>query len=93
MTPCGPEAFGRRARRGQLLADEGARILGAEHPGTLIRRNNLAVTYQDAGRVDEAIAIFERVLADRERAPRRRAPQNASPPAATSPAPTGPRDA
>jgi len=30
-------------------------------------RNNLAAAYQAAGRFDEAIALFERTLADRER--------------------------
>ncbi|WP_332306281.1 tetratricopeptide repeat protein, partial [Actinomyces sp. oral taxon 171] len=30
-------------------------MLGPHHPSTLTSRNNLAVTYLDAGRLDEAI--------------------------------------
>jgi tetratricopeptide (TPR) repeat protein len=43
------------------------RILGTEHPNTLIHRHNLAFAYRAAGRVGEAVAIFERLLADCER--------------------------
>jgi tetratricopeptide (TPR) repeat protein len=39
----------------------------AEHPDTLAYRNNLAGAYQAAGRFGEAISLFERTLADRER--------------------------
>ena len=42
-------------------------MLGADHPETLRTRNNLALAYRDAGRLDEAIPLFERTLADRER--------------------------
>ncbi|WP_181725773.1 tetratricopeptide repeat protein, partial [Nocardia gipuzkoensis] len=38
----------------QTLIDR-ERILGAEHPDTLTSRNNLASTYQAAGRTAEAI--------------------------------------
>ena len=41
--------------------------LGPDHPSTLISRNNLASAYQDAGRLDEAIALFEQTLEDRTR--------------------------
>jgi tetratricopeptide (TPR) repeat protein len=37
------------------------RTLGPDHPDTLARLNNLALAYQDAGKVPEAIALFERV--------------------------------
>ena len=41
-------------------ANEGlARVLGPDHPDTLDSRNNLAMAYLDADRVDEAIAAFE----------------------------------
>ncbi len=42
-------------------------ILGADHPGTLTARNDLADAYQEAGQLDRAVALFERNLADRER--------------------------
>ena len=39
--------------------------LGPDHPSTLASRNNLAGAYQDAGRLDEAIALHEQNLTDR----------------------------
>ncbi len=42
-------------------------VLGPDHPDTLTSRNNLATTYQDAGRTTEAITLHERTLADMER--------------------------
>ena len=50
----------------QVLADR-ERTLGPDDPDTLAARNNLAVAYQTAGRIDEAIALHEQALADRER--------------------------
>ncbi|WP_296491416.1 tetratricopeptide repeat protein, partial [uncultured Actinomyces sp.] len=44
-----------------------ARVLGEDHPNTLTSRNNLAGAYLSAGRVTEAIALFEQVLTDRTR--------------------------
>lgn len=41
-----------------------ARILGPDHPDTLITRHNLAYTYQAAGRIAEAIDLYEQVLQD-----------------------------
>jgi hypothetical protein len=49
-----------------LLVDR-ERVLGADHPDTLATRYKLALTYQDAERVDNAIAIYEPLLADSER--------------------------
>ena len=46
------------------LLDE---ALGPDHPSTLTSRNSLAHAYWSAGRVDEAVPLFERTLADRER--------------------------
>jgi hypothetical protein len=43
------------------------RVLGADHPNTLQSRNNLAAAYLNAGRVAEAIPLFERTMADMER--------------------------
>ena len=38
--------------------------LGPDHPSTLTSRNNLAGAYCDAGRLDDAIPLFERNLSD-----------------------------
>jgi hypothetical protein len=43
------------------------RLLGAEHPNTLTSGNNLASAYRAAGRLDEAIPLFEQILTDRRR--------------------------
>ena len=43
------------------------RVLGPDHPGTLASRNNLALAYESAGRLDEAIGLYEQNLADCER--------------------------
>ncbi|MDQ8707552.1 tetratricopeptide repeat protein [Streptomyces sp. LHD-70] len=45
------------------LAREGERLLGEEHRDTLVARNNLANSYREAGRTDEAIALAEEVHA------------------------------
>ena len=50
----------------QALADR-ERLLGPEHPETLIARSNLAVSYRRAGRTSEAVALQERVMAESER--------------------------
>jgi len=42
----------------QTLAGR-VRVLGPGHPDTLASRNNLGHAYQEAGRVPEAIALFE----------------------------------
>ncbi len=49
-----------------LIADF-ERVLGPDHSGTLAARGNLAIAYRVAGRLDEAIPLFERSLADSER--------------------------
>jgi tetratricopeptide (TPR) repeat protein len=49
------------------LAVDCERVLGADHPDTLMSRNDLAVAYRDAGRSAEAMPLLERTLADRER--------------------------
>ena len=48
-----------------MVADA-ERVLGETYPDTLASRNNLAFAYQDAGRLEEAIPLFERTLADSE---------------------------
>jgi hypothetical protein len=42
-------------------------VLGGDHPDTLASRNNLAAAYVSAGRLGEAVPLFERTLADHER--------------------------
>jgi tetratricopeptide (TPR) repeat protein len=47
--------------------ERATRVLGPDHPDTLLSRHNLAYAYESAGRVGEAIGLFEATLADRER--------------------------
>ncbi|MFE6867711.1 tetratricopeptide repeat protein [Kitasatospora sp. NPDC057692] len=51
----------------QHLTDTAERALGPDHLHTLTARNNLALTYRQAGRTQEAIDLGEQVLTDRER--------------------------
>ena len=44
--------------------DHLGKILGDDHPQTLTSRNNLAYAYRAAGRLGEAIPLYEQVLAD-----------------------------
>ena len=53
------------ALRGAVSAVE--EVLGAEHPGTLASRSGLAGAYRAAGRLGEAIPLYEQVLADSAR--------------------------
>ena len=53
---------------GERLVAASERVLGPDHPDTLVVRNNLALAYRDAGRTAEAISLDEQVLATRERA-------------------------
>ena len=48
-----------------LAASE--RVLGAEHPDTLVSVNNLAGLYASQGRYGEAEPLYQRALAARER--------------------------
>ena len=52
---------------GEPLAEDLARLLGPDHPDTLNSRNSLAAAYLAAGRVAEAIPLFEQILAVRQR--------------------------
>ena len=52
---------------GQSLTADLERLLGPDHPDTLNSRNSLAAAYQAAGRVAEAIPLFEQTLVGRER--------------------------
>src|SRR6185312_5253729 len=52
---------------GEPLAEDLTRVLGPDHPDTLNSRNSLAAAYLAAGRVAEAIPLFEQILAVRQR--------------------------
>ena len=52
---------------GEPLGAELERVLGPDHPDTLNARNSLAAAYQAAGRVADAIPLFEHTLVARER--------------------------
>jgi tetratricopeptide (TPR) repeat protein len=54
-------------RLGVPLAADCERVLGTDHPGTLTSRNNLASAYRSAGRLGEAIPLYEQTLTDTER--------------------------
>ena len=43
------------------------RVLGPEHPDTLSSGNNLAAGYRAAGRIDDAIRLYEQTLEVSER--------------------------
>jgi tetratricopeptide (TPR) repeat protein len=61
------DSFAQGIEYGQDLVADRERVLGQTHPSTLTARNNLAGAYRAAGRLDEAIPLYERTLADRER--------------------------
>ena len=42
-------------------------LLGEDHPRTLTSRNNLAYAYQSAGRLGEAVILYEQLFSDRTR--------------------------
>ena len=52
---------------GVRLVADAEEILGPQDPCTLTCRHNLAIAYQQAGRDDKAIELYERNLKDRER--------------------------
>ena len=61
------DSFAQAIEYGQSLVADYERVLGETHPDTLTSRSNLAAAYRAAGRLEEAIALYERTLADRER--------------------------
>ncbi|MGH3375820.1 MAG: tetratricopeptide repeat protein [Actinoallomurus sp.] len=60
-------AVGRAITFHRRAVAESGRILGADHPVTLMFRANLAYAHEMAGDPGRAIPLFERTLADRER--------------------------
>ncbi|MBM9509038.1 tetratricopeptide repeat protein [Actinacidiphila acididurans] len=59
--------YGQAVEYDERMVRQSERIHGPEHLDTVSARNDLAVSYSDAGRTHEALALRERVLADRER--------------------------
>ncbi|MGH3572455.1 MAG: FxSxx-COOH system tetratricopeptide repeat protein [Pseudonocardiaceae bacterium] len=57
----------RATRIGAQVLGDCVRVLGPDHPDTLTSRNNLASAYQSAGRLEQAIPLFEATLTERER--------------------------
>ena len=57
----------RAIQLGMSVTSDCERVLGPDHPDTLISRNYLATAYRDAGRLDEAIDLHRQTLADQER--------------------------
>ncbi|MFF1951059.1 tetratricopeptide repeat protein, partial [Kitasatospora herbaricolor] len=51
----------------ERVAADSERLLGHDHPHTVNAWANLAASYQQVTRTEEAIDIQERVAADRER--------------------------
>ena len=51
----------------QATVERSVQLHGPDHPDTLTARHNLALSYSDAGRVQEALDLREQVLADHER--------------------------
>ncbi|HEY6277543.1 MAG TPA: FxSxx-COOH system tetratricopeptide repeat protein [Streptosporangiaceae bacterium] len=51
----------------QALTDIGRPALGAAHAHTVFARNRLAEAYEAAGRPDDAVAMYELTVAERER--------------------------
>jgi tetratricopeptide (TPR) repeat protein len=60
------DSFTQAIEYGQDLVADREQLLGDTHPDTLATRNNLALAYKAAGRLDEAFSLFERTLADFE---------------------------
>ena len=61
------DSFAQAIDYGRDLVADCDQVLGETHPNTVTARNNLAGAYRAAGRLEEAIPLFERTLADRER--------------------------
>jgi tetratricopeptide (TPR) repeat protein len=49
-------------RLGTKLPEMGRRLLGAEHPQTMVSMHNPAVTYENLGRLTEALKMYEECL-------------------------------
>jgi hypothetical protein len=65
--PAGAEPVAMRYAKWAVALAVRERLLVVEHPDTLISRHSLAGAYQAAARLGEAVALYERTLADLER--------------------------
>lgn len=52
---------------GEKAVADSVRILGPEHPETLVSRSNLAYAYAEVARFDEAVPLYEAVVDGRQR--------------------------
>ena len=57
----------RQSRSYQRALTARERVLGPDHPDTLISVNNLAFLYESTGRYGEAEPLYQRALTARER--------------------------
>ena len=60
--PTGAETVAMRDAKWAVALAVRERLLVVEHPDTLISRHSLAGAYQAAGRLGEAVALYERTL-------------------------------
>ncbi|WP_331723212.1 TIR-like protein FxsC (plasmid) [Streptomyces sp. NBC_00111] len=61
-----PQNWLERIQLLESLTADCVRLLGERDPGTLVARANLAASYHQTGRVEEAMTMRERVLSDSE---------------------------
>jgi tetratricopeptide (TPR) repeat protein len=61
------DSFAQAIEYGQNLVADRERVLGEMHPSTLAARSNLAGAYLAAGRLDDAIPLYERAVVGSER--------------------------
>ena len=64
---CGSADLSRAIATGIRTLADCDRVLGADHPRTLTSQGNLAGAYESAGRLEEAIPLYEQTAADSER--------------------------
>ncbi|MFE6750913.1 tetratricopeptide repeat protein [Kitasatospora purpeofusca] len=57
----------RPPRSGERVLADRERVLGEDHPDTVMARAGLAVCYREAGRIDGAIKLLRSVAKDRDR--------------------------
>jgi tetratricopeptide (TPR) repeat protein len=59
------DSLGQVIEISEALVADNERVHGQSHPDTLSSRNGLACAYQDAGRLAEAVPLYERALTGR----------------------------
>lgn len=63
----GPTPLGGQFEVNERAVFERERVLGVDHPATLMSLINLAYMYRSAGRIEEALAVQERIAEDSRR--------------------------